>query len=186
MNLVFIYGPVAVGKMTVGNELSKLTGFKLFHNHMTIDAITPVFSFETPQFRKLVNSFRKQIFKEVAESNLSGIIFTFCWAFNHSPDQKFVQEVLHIFKSRGRKVYFVELEASQQKRLERNRTEFRLSAKASKRDVKWSDNNLVSLDENYQLNSTEFPFPDEPFVKINNENLPADEVARQIQAAFSL
>ena len=34
-NLVQIIGPQAVGKMTVGQELSKITGYKLFYNHMT-------------------------------------------------------------------------------------------------------------------------------------------------------
>jgi len=36
--LVFIVGPPAVGKMTVGRELSSLTGFPFFHNHLTIEA----------------------------------------------------------------------------------------------------------------------------------------------------
>ena len=37
--LVIIFGPPAVGKMTVGSKLSKLTGLKLFHNHMTIEPL---------------------------------------------------------------------------------------------------------------------------------------------------
>jgi hypothetical protein len=42
---VFIFGPQAVGKMTVGQELAKVTGLKLFHNHMTIDLLEPLFGF---------------------------------------------------------------------------------------------------------------------------------------------
>ena len=37
MDFVIIFGPQAVGKMTVGEELAKKTRLKLFHNHMTID-----------------------------------------------------------------------------------------------------------------------------------------------------
>jgi shikimate kinase len=37
MKLVILFGPPAVGKMTVGQQLANLTGFKLFHNHMTIE-----------------------------------------------------------------------------------------------------------------------------------------------------
>jgi len=33
--LIILFGPPAVGKMTVGKELADLTGLKLFHNHMT-------------------------------------------------------------------------------------------------------------------------------------------------------
>lgn len=33
MKLVLIFGDGAVGKMTVGQELMKITGLRLFHNH---------------------------------------------------------------------------------------------------------------------------------------------------------
>ena len=39
MHLVCIFGPPAVGKMTVGRELSRQTGSKLLHNHMTIEPV---------------------------------------------------------------------------------------------------------------------------------------------------
>lgn len=41
MHLVVIFGPPAVGKMTVGHEPAKLTGFKLFHNHMSVEPRSP-------------------------------------------------------------------------------------------------------------------------------------------------
>ena len=50
MKLVVIFGPPAVGKMTVGFELAKLTGLKLFHNHLTIELVLNFFDFSTPQF----------------------------------------------------------------------------------------------------------------------------------------
>ena len=43
MKLVFLIGSGAVGKMTVGQELMKLTGLRLFHNHMTIEPIIEIF-----------------------------------------------------------------------------------------------------------------------------------------------
>lgn len=187
MNLILIFGPAAVGKMTVGHELAKLTGFKLFHNHMTIDLVTKIFPFETPQFRRLCDNFRKQIFEEVAASDIPGIIFTYVWAFDQREDHDFVREIADIFKSRGGKVYFIELEASQKIRLERNRTEFRLAEKKPKRDLVWSDNNLLEMDEKYKLNTTgDFPFPDEFYLKINNDDLEAGEVARQVSKEFKL
>ena len=45
MKLVLIFGPQAVGKMTVGQELAKKTGLKLFHNHMTIELLSPCSAF---------------------------------------------------------------------------------------------------------------------------------------------
>ena len=43
MKLVIIIGSGAVGKMTVGQELMKLTGLRLFHNHMAIEPVLAVF-----------------------------------------------------------------------------------------------------------------------------------------------
>ena len=33
MKLLFLFGNAAVGKMTVGQELMKITDLRLFHNH---------------------------------------------------------------------------------------------------------------------------------------------------------
>lgn len=37
MKFVMLFGNAAVGKMTVGQELMKITDLRLFHNHMTIE-----------------------------------------------------------------------------------------------------------------------------------------------------
>ena len=39
MKLLFLFGDAAVGKMTVGQELAKITDLRLFHNHMTIEPV---------------------------------------------------------------------------------------------------------------------------------------------------
>ena len=72
MNLIIVFGPPAAGKMTVGQELAKLTGYKLLHNHMTIDLVTELFDFGTPQFKRLVPAFRQMLVAEAAGSELSG------------------------------------------------------------------------------------------------------------------
>ncbi|ASI83880.1 hypothetical protein ACS94_05390 [Bacillus cereus] len=58
MKLILIFGPQAVGKMTVGQELATLTGLKLFHNHMTIDLVSPIFDYSTKEAKRLVSLFR--------------------------------------------------------------------------------------------------------------------------------
>ena len=75
--LVFLLGPPAVGKMTVRHELAQRTGFRLFHNHQTIDLVLRFFDFGTPPFHRLVGEFRRRIFEEVAASDLAGLIFTY-------------------------------------------------------------------------------------------------------------
>ena len=41
--IIFIYGPVAVGKLTVAEVLSKKLGYKLAHNHALNDFVQEVF-----------------------------------------------------------------------------------------------------------------------------------------------
>jgi cytidylate kinase len=50
MELVFIHGPAGSGKLTVARELSRMTGLRLFHNHLTVDAVTAVFDFGSEPF----------------------------------------------------------------------------------------------------------------------------------------
>lgn len=86
MKLMLIFGPQAVGKMTVGEEVAARTGMKLFHNHMTIELVSHFFSYGTETGKRLVHAFREQIFDAVAQSDLEGLIFTYLWAFDMQGD----------------------------------------------------------------------------------------------------
>lgn len=54
MKLLVLIGPPAVGKMTVGQALEARLGYKLFHNHVSIDMVAPYFSYATEEGRGLV------------------------------------------------------------------------------------------------------------------------------------
>ena len=43
VKLVLIVGAGAVGKMTVGQELMKITNLRLFHNYMMIEPVIEIF-----------------------------------------------------------------------------------------------------------------------------------------------
>ncbi|MBD0327065.1 MAG: AAA family ATPase, partial [Pyrinomonadaceae bacterium] len=45
MKLIFLHGLPGVGKLTVARELAKLTGFKVFHNHLAVDLVESLFEF---------------------------------------------------------------------------------------------------------------------------------------------
>jgi len=184
MNFVVIFGPPAVGKMTVGYELAKLTGMKVFHNHMTIDLILEFFPYGHEKFNRLVSEFRQRIFEEVAASDLPGMIFTYVWALDQEGDKKTIDSYCEIFKQRGANIYFVELEADLDERLERNKGEFRLSKKTSKRNIVRSEANLISTDKQYRMNSTDDFFYKENYIKIDNTRLDPQETAHKIVAAF--
>ena len=66
---VLIIGPQVVGKMTVGQELAKLTGYKLFYNHMTIEMVRLIFDYDKKAYQRMNQLIRYEVFKEFAKSN---------------------------------------------------------------------------------------------------------------------
>ncbi len=186
MKLVIIFGPHAVGKMTVGQVLAKQTGLKLFHNHMTIDLVDHFFDYGSKQGKRLVNLFRQEIFEEVSKSDLYGLIFTFMWAFDHQGDWDYIKNLCDLFESRGSELYFVELEADFDVRIERNKTPNRLANKPTKRDIDQSEKIFRYLEKNYRLNSCEGEIKRKNYLRINNTNLDSETVAKMIKDRFSL
>ncbi|GAB3755494.1 P-loop nucleotide/nucleoside kinase family protein [Microlunatus parietis] len=79
MELIYLYGPPAVGKLTVANELARRTGFRVFHNHLSIDCVRPVFDFGTEPFWRQVHAIRENILAEAARSD-TNVIFTTVYA----------------------------------------------------------------------------------------------------------
>ena len=185
--LVIIFGPPAVGKMTVGYELAKLTGLALFHNHMTIDLVLPFFNWGEPAFLRLVHEFRQRIFEEMAASDKPGMIFTYVWALEHPGDKKEIDGLTRFFSEQGGQVFYAELQADLDERLRRNVSEFRLQQKAPKRNLAQSEANLLQSEEKYRLNTGEegFFYPDQ-HVKIDNTRLSPCETAQRIADAFGL
>jgi hypothetical protein len=186
MELVILFGPPAVGKMAVGMELERITGLRLFHNHVTIDPVLRFFEFGTPAFNRLVGEFRSRIFEEVAASDLPGLIFTFVWSLDDARDRAFIDRTCEIFRARGAGVHFAELAASLDERLRRNETELRLAEKRPKRDLAHSRANLLEIEQNHRLNTDGDFFYPEQWLRIDNTHLPPDAVARQIADAFGL
>ena len=184
--LVVIVGPPAVGKMTVGIELARRTGLRLFHNHQTIDLVLQFFPHGTPPFRRLVGEFRRRILEEVAGSDSPGLIFTYVLAFDDPSDSAVVEEYASIFRARGGRVMIVELEATQVERLRRNETELRLAEKPSKRDVEQSRRRLLAADATYRLNSSGEFDGRADYVRIDNTHLAPEEVADRVIEVFDL
>lgn len=172
--------------MTVGQELAKITELKLFHNHMTIDLVANFFDYGTPQAKRLVNLFRQEIFEEVSKSDLDGMIFTYVWAFDQQADWDYVDSVCNLFETRGSEVYFVELEADFDVRIERNKTPNRLANKPTKRDIHRSEAIFRYTEEKYRLNSFEGEIQKNNYLRINNTDVPPEEAAKLIKGYFSL
>jgi hypothetical protein len=186
MTFVIIFGPPAVGKMTVGLELERLTGLRLFHNHMTIDLVLNFFPFGEPAFARLVSEFRMRICEEVAASDLPGLIFTYVWALDEPSDRTFIDRLTSVFQRSGGTVCYVELAASQEERLRRNEMPLRLARKSPKRNLTHSRERLIEADAAHRLNTDGDFFYPEGHLKIENTELAATDVARRVIAHFGL
>ena len=181
MKLLLLIGNTSVGKMTVGQELTKITPFRLFHNHMMIEPVLEVFgSFRGDVIQKL----RHIIFEEFAKSDQYGMIFTFMWAFDMQSDWDYLESVKKTFGLSEEDVYYVELVAPQEVRLQRNATENRLKHKASKQNIEFSNQLLTQADETYRCESLpgEIPFPN--YLRLDNSSITAEEAAKLIKDRF--
>ncbi|KQR53659.1 hypothetical protein ASF88_02015 [Leifsonia sp. Leaf336] len=76
MELVFLFGAAAAGKLTVARELAARIHFGVFHNHLIVDALTAVFTFGSPPFVRLREEFWLATFAEAAASG-TDLVFTF-------------------------------------------------------------------------------------------------------------
>lgn len=183
MKLVLLIGNGAVGKMTVGQELMKQTGLRLFHNHMTIEPVLEIFgSFHTDAIIKL----REVIFREFAGTDNYGMIHTVMWAFDSQEDWDYINHVVEIFKNNNAEVYCVELVAPQEVRLRRNETPNRLAHKPSKRDLESSRARVIAMDRQYRFESRPGEVPFENYMRIDNSDLAPDVVASMIKERFNL
>jgi hypothetical protein len=145
VQLVVIFGPPAVGKMTIGRRVAEHSGFRLFHNHAIIEPLLEVFDYGTPPFVRLLREMRHQVVQEAAASG-TDLVLTYVWGLELEGDVEEMSQQIAPYVNRGAVVSFVELAADLQTRLERNRTEHRLTEKRSKRDLAWSDSNVRDME----------------------------------------
>ena len=186
MHCVIIFGPPAVGKMAVGKELQELTGIRLFHNHASIEPILNVFPFGSPAFSRIVNNIRRDVFAEAAHSELPGLSFTFVWDLDSESDREFLSWTCETFHAQGAEIGFVELKATLDERVIRNRSPERLREKPSMRDLEAAEARLMELEERHRMNSDgELPLSGKHIV-VDTTRISAREVAEEIVSRWGL
>lgn len=182
--LLIIFGPPAAGKMTVGSAVCEASDFRLFYNHMTIEPLLETFGYGSAPFNVLNGEFRRRVIEEARAAELD-LIFTYVWALDCADDLSEIEQYVRIFDG---DVAFVELRSDLVTRLERHRTPQRLAAKASKRDVTWSDDNVHEMESQWTMTSAsgrgraENLLSSHPHLVIDNTSLTPADTAQQILA----
>ena len=150
--LLVLFGPPAVGKMTVGREIAALSDFRLFHNHHTIEPLHEIFGQESPAFSTLNAEFRRRVIEEAASNDLR-LVFTTVWNLAGERDASYISGLVSPYADRGLPVRFVELRADFAVRLGRNMGADRLAAKPSKSDREWSEAHLHEREAAFTMNT---------------------------------
>lgn len=107
MRLIFMYGMPATGKLTVARELARITGFNVFHNHLAVDLLLSIFEFGSKPFVELREEIWLSVFRQAAENDLPGLIFTF--APEGTVRAAFISSTVKTIGGSGGSVDFVEL-----------------------------------------------------------------------------
>lgn len=174
MQLVFLYGPVAAGKLTIGRHLARLTGYALFHNHLVVDAVGAVFPFGSAPFVKLRERFWVETFVEAA---LAGHSLIFTYAPETTVTSDFLPRVISSVEGAGGKVRFVRLTISDEEQ------ERRISNADRAQHGK-----LVSVEALRELRAmfraAEQAMP-EPVVSVDTGAIPPESAAKMIAEALS-
>ncbi len=184
-NLIVVCGPQAVGKMTVAESLRDKLKYNLMMNHDSIEVSDRIFGFDTPAQRELNSIFREKAFELAVKHNVD-LLFTYVAAFDKEEEINYLKTLEHQFKASGGNFYFVELSADLDTRLKRNLTPHRMERKASKKDTKWSEENLLKDSQRHRLNTEEGEILFENHLKIDNTNLSPDEVADIVIGKYNL
>lgn len=183
MKLLFIFGNAAVGKMTVGQELEKITDLKLFHNHMSIEPVLDIFG----EFNfEAVFGIRDVIFEAFSKTDNYGLIFTYMFCFDSQSNWDYIEHVKSIFLNNNPETefYHVELVAPFHVRMERNVSENRLEHKKSKRNIEESNRRVMRENLFYRCESEDGEISYDNYLKIDNTNMSAEEVAFIIKNHF--
>ena len=177
---VFIIGAPASGKMTIGQELSKLTGATLFFNHQPIDFALEIYQDFTEEMWEFVRGIYFS-FLGTSARNRRSVILTGVIDFSNQYNLMYLKEIQNLLDDYHQEILFVELETGLEERLRRNRTENRLKHKPLKRHIEVSEKEILETAETLRLNSQHQPNELHHYFKINNTSLTAKEAAKQIQ-----
>ncbi|MEO6994503.1 MAG: hypothetical protein ABI273_12800 [Lacunisphaera sp.] len=176
MNLVFLHGRPATGKLTIARKLVTLTGYQLYHHHIAADEALQLYAFGSPGFIQRREQLWREFFIRAAKQLPPGVIYTF--SPERSVPQSFIDWLFGEWSAFGIRLLSVELLASE------TAIEARLGASQRKHFKKITE--LSVYRELRTRGAFATPVIPRSDLQINTERNSADEAARQIVAQFKL
>jgi chloramphenicol 3-O-phosphotransferase len=166
--LIFLYGPPAVGKLTVARAIAERRDFRVLHNHVTFDPVAEVLPVGTPAFWATLDRVRLELVTAAVREGID-LVYTFVFA---PGDESHVDDVAGAYESAGGSVVFVQLVAPREE-LGRRVAEESRAAHDKIRDA-------TSLDEVLREHDVYAPNPGRHSLTIDAAALSPDEAATRI------
>ena len=121
--VIFIYGPIAVGKITVAKILSKKLGFKLVHNHHLNDFVDEVFERGSYASHAMKDFLRYHLLENTVKAKIDTVT-THCYSHNWVSktglsDPKYVATLEKKLTKFGARFFPIHLKASDKELLRR-------------------------------------------------------------------
>ena len=161
--------------MTIATEVARRTGFKLFHNHVSIDCVKPVFDFGSKPFLRMIETIRFAMIAEAARESVD-LIHTFVYAAGE--DDEHFAKLIASAEDNGGEVGLVLLTCDSDELRSRIGNDSRV------RIGKLSDPDAVDRSlSRYDLRST---YPGRDSLVIDTTSTTVNEAAEQIIGHFSL
>jgi tRNA uridine 5-carbamoylmethylation protein Kti12 len=176
VRLVYLYGPPGVGKLTVAREVAELTGYRLLHNHLTVNLVSTLFPYGTDDYTRLVRKLRLVMIEEAVRADIHHIVTN---VNTGSADQHaFIRSLTEVVAAGGGSTLFVQLTCAYDAWLTR------IASEARQTEGKPTDPDLV-----LRLFAQKDPFarlPFEPTLTLDTTHLVPAQTAAQIVDFFEL
>ncbi|MBV8087538.1 MAG: shikimate kinase [Chloroflexi bacterium] len=176
MDAFLLYGPPAVGKLTVGRELARLTGYRLFDNHHAYDFVRALFDFGTPEYAALSYEVRVLALRYAARAGVS-LVSTAVYSHSAASARLF-EETFAVIEGEGGRIRLVQLlcdSAVQRERIQ-----------APERAARHKLTSPEFLEQHRARSDWLTPIPNRESLTLDTTELPPAETARRIAAHYQL
>ncbi len=106
-----LYGPPAVGKLSVAQALAARTGLRALHNHLILDLSRELFGYGTDAAKTLTRRLREMCLDAARAENLPSVILTFVYARDRDT---YILGLCERAEVQGDEVYLVQLSCKQE------------------------------------------------------------------------
>jgi len=117
MKFILVYGPSGIGKESIARELASRNGLRVFPQHLAFDISCAVVGFGNDGFEKYQRKVCLDAFRTLFNSNVEGVVFTFCYVYPAS--NYFIAGLFDLLKEYDAKTHFIRISCDLEQHINR-------------------------------------------------------------------